>query len=54
MTFTSEVPYIAEFHTQPYTSLLYITFLEHNLHARMRGVESFEKLLREGKIKRKV
>jgi hypothetical protein len=40
VTFTPEVPYIAEFHTQPYTSLLYIAFLEHNLLSKFRLVSS--------------
>jgi hypothetical protein len=35
-----EVMYIAEFHTQPYTSLLYIAFLEHNLLSKFRLVSS--------------
>jgi hypothetical protein len=40
MTFTLEVPYIAEFHTQPYTSLLYIAFLEQTYFQRFFLVSS--------------
>jgi hypothetical protein len=34
------VLYIVEFHTQPYTSLLYIAVLEHNLLSKFRLVSS--------------
>jgi hypothetical protein len=40
VTFTSEVTYIAKFHTRTYTSLLYTAFLEHNLLSKFRLVSS--------------
>jgi hypothetical protein len=40
MNFTSEVPYIAEFHTQTIISLLYIVCLEHNPVLKFRLVSS--------------